>query len=296
MQDAVPVPTPVPTERLPPTEGFALNTRRKTIEAAALAGFFLGVMVLTVWGFAMRDWLPPAASRHAVGMDAMIRYLLITTGAIFVIGHVVLIRFIWRYGRGASTEAPRTSPRAERLWAILPVVIMALVAEVGVLLIGLPVWDQIYGELPEDVVVVDVAARQFEWLIRYAGSDGEFGGTDPEQIDGAANPTGIDAADPRGADDVVVRNVLRLPVDRMAYLRLRSHDVLHSFSVAAFRVKQDIVPGIVLSTQFVPTQVGTFEIGCAELCGLAHYRMRGRVIVMPQDEYDAWLSEEGGGA
>ena len=74
-------------------------------------------MVLTVWGFAMRDWLPPAASRHAEGMDAMIRYLLLTTGVVFVIGHAVLIRFIWKYGRGASTEAPRTNPRAERLWS-----------------------------------------------------------------------------------------------------------------------------------------------------------------------------------
>ena len=290
-----PVPAPPPTERLPPTEELALKTRRQTLEAAALAGFFLGVTVLTVWGFAMRDWLPPAASRHAEGVDSMIRYLLITTGVIFVIGHGVLIRFIWKYGRGASTEAPRTNPRAERLWSILPVVIMALVSEVGVLLIGLPVWDQIYGELPEDVVVVDVAARQFEWIVRYAGSDGEFGRTDPEQIDGGSNPTGIDAADPRGVDDIVVRNVLRLPIGRMAYLRLRSHDVLHSFSVAAFRVKQDIVPGIVGSTRFVPTQLGTFEIGCAELCGLAHYRMRGRVIVMSQGEYDLWLSEEGGG-
>jgi cytochrome c oxidase subunit 2 len=273
-----------------------LNTRKQTLEAGALAGFFLGVTVLTVWGFTMRDWLPPAASRHAEGMDAMIRYLLITTGAIFVIGHGVLIRFIWKYGRGASTEAPRTNVKAERLWSILPVVIMALVSEVGVLLIGLPVWDQIYGELPEDVVVVDVAARQFEWIVRYAGSDGEFGRTDPQQINGQTNPTGIDVADATGADDIVVRNVLRLPIGRMAYLRLRSHDVLHSFSVAAFRVKQDIVPGIVGSTRFIPTQLGTFEIACAELCGLAHYRMRGRVIVMPQDEYDAWLSEQAGGA
>ncbi len=296
VRDVVPVPTPVSTESLTPTEELVLSTRRQTLEAAALAGFFLGVTVLTVWGFAIPDWLPPAASRHAEGMDTLIRYLLVTTGVIFVIGHAVLIRFIWRYGRGASTQAPTTNPRAERLWSILPVVTMALVSEVGVLLLGLPVWDEIYGELPEDAVVVDVAARQFEWIVRYAGSDGAFGRTDPEQIDGAANLTGIDAADPTGADDIVVRNVLRLPIGRMAYLRLRSHDVLHSFSVAAFRVKQDIVPGIVGSTRFVPTQVGTFEIGCAELCGLAHYRMRGSVIVMPQAEYDTWISEEGGGA
>jgi cytochrome c oxidase subunit 2 len=271
-----------------------MSSRRRTFEAAALALFFLGVAILTVFGFAMRDWMPPAASRHAAGMDGMIEYLLYTTGAIFVIGHLVLIAFIWRFGRGRRADNPETKPRTERLWSIAPVVIMALVSEVGVLVIGLPVWDEIYGDFPEDALVVDVAAREFEWIIRYAGSDGEFGRTDPEQIDGASNPTGLDAGDPRAADDVVVRNVLRLPVNRPIYLRLRSHDVLHSFSVAAVPLKQDIVPGIVGSTQFVPTRVGTFEIGCAELCGLAHYRMRGRVIVMSEDEYDQWQLDQGG--
>ena len=92
------------------------------------------------------------------------------------------------------------------------------------------------------------------------------------------------------------RNVIHLPVDRAAYLRLRSHDVLHSFSVAAFRVKQDIIPGLIGSTQFVPIEVGTYEIGCAELCGLAHYRMRGTVEVMSQQDFDVWLREQSGGA
>lgn len=271
-----------------------MNSRWQTLEVAALALFFLLVTVMTVWGFAMGEWLPPAASRHAPRIDGMIRYLLMTTGVVFVIGHFVLIHFIWKYGRGRPTDAPATNPKTERLWSILPVVTMALVSEVGVLVIGLPVWDEIYGESSEELVVVDVAARQFEWIVRYAGPDAEFGPTDPAQIDGASNPTGVDRSDPRGADDIVVRGALRLPVNRMAYLRLRSHDVLHSFSVAAFRVKQDIVPGIVGSTRFVPTQVGTFEIGCAELCGMAHYRMRGTVIVMPEDEYDAWLQEQGG--
>lgn len=272
-----------------------MSSKRQTLEATALVALFMGITIMTVFGFVMRDWMPPAASRHAEGMDGMIRYLLLTTGAIFVIGHIVLVRFIWAYGRGRSAASPVTSPRVERLWSIAPVVAMGLISEVGVLLIGLPVWDEIYGEVAEDAVVVDVAARQFEWLTRYSGPDGQFGRTDPFQINGQSNPMGLDSSDPLAEDDIVERNVLHLPVNRQAVLRLRSHDVLHSFSVAAFRVKQDIVPGIVGTTKFVPTQIGTFEIGCAELCGLGHYRMRGRVIVMSEADYDAWLQGKTGG-
>jgi cytochrome c oxidase subunit 2 len=265
------------------------------MEASALAILFLAIMVLTVGGFAAGDWMPDQASQHAAGMDRMIRYLLITTGAIFVLGHVVLISFVWMYSRGRETRSPVTNPRTERLWSIAPVIVMALIAEVGVLVIGLPVWDEIYGETPEDAIIVDVAARQFEWIIRYPGPDGQFGRTDPYQINGQSNPAGLDSDDPAAADDIVDRNVLRLPVDRPVVLRLRSHDVLHSFFVSALRVKQDIVPGIVGKTQFVPIQVDTFEIGCAELCGLGHYRMRGRLIVMTQVEYDSWLAERSEG-
>jgi cytochrome c oxidase subunit 2 len=272
-----------------------MNSKKQKLEAAALVVLFGGIMTLTFLGV-MRNWMPPAASRHAAGMDGMITYLFWTTGAIFVIGHAVLIRFIWRFGRGQRAESPVTSARSERRWSIAPVVAMALISEVGVLVIGLPVWDEIYGEVPEDAVIVDVAARQFEWLIRYPGPDGAFGRTEPTEINGQTNPMGLDPSDGVGVDDIVGRNVIRLPIDRTAYLRLRSHDVLHSFSVASFRVKQDIIPGLVGSTQFVPIRLGTYEIGCAEVCGLAHYRMRGTIEVMTQPDFDAWLREQSGGA
>jgi cytochrome c oxidase subunit 2 len=273
-----------------------VSSKRQTLEAAALVVLFGGIMIFTFAGFALRDWMPPAASKHAAGMDGMIRYLLLTTGAVFVIGHGVLIRFIWKFGRGREAGSPVTSARTERLWSIAPVVAMALISEVGVLVIGPPVWDEIYGEVPEDALIVDVAARQFEWIVRYPGPDGAFGRTEPAEINGQTNPIGLDPSDGLGVDDIVGRGVIRLPVNRPAYLRLRSHDVLHSFSVAAVRVKQDIIPGLVGSTQFVPVEVGTYEIGCAELCGLAHYRMRGTVVVMTQPEFDAWLREQSGEA
>lgn len=271
-----------------------MNGKGKSWEALALVVLFLGITVLTVFGFVARDWMPAAASEHGAGVDGMIRYLLLTTGAVFIAGHLVLASFVWRYARGGPTGSPWADPRVERWWSLLPVVAMALIAEVGVLVIGLPVWAKVYGPVPEDAVVIEVTARQFEWIVRYSGKDGRFGRTDPALIRGAANPAGLDPRDPAGADDLVFRNRLHVPVGGTVYLRLRSRDVLHSFSVPAFRVKQDVVPGIVGSTMFVPTAAGEYEIACMELCGMAHYRMRGRVLVQSPEEFDAWLSQQAG--
>ena len=273
-----------------------MREHRQTFEVLALVVLFLAIPLLIVVGFASREWLPPAASEHGAGVDGVIRYLVITTGAIMVIGHIVLAGFIWHYGRGRPTGSPRTSPRAERWWTLVPVIGMAVIAEAGVLLKGLPVWDQVYGPVPEDAVVVEVTGKQFEWITRYAGTDGKFGRTVPELVDDADNPVGLDDGDPDAADDLVFRGSVHLPVGRTAYIKLRSLDVLHSFAIAAFRVKQDVVPGIVGSTKFVPTQLGEYEIGCAELCGMGHYRMDGTVIVHSSEEYETWLAQQAGSA
>lgn len=270
------------------------NRNRQTLEVLALVLLFLGITILTVVGFVSRDWLPTPASEHAAGVDEVIRYLLITTGAILVIGHVALVAFLWRYGRGQATGSPQTSARAERWWSLLPVIGMALIAEVGVLVKGLPVWNKVYGPVPADALVVEVTAKQFEWISRYPGKDATFGRTDPTLIRGQENRAGLDKEDPHAVDDLVFRNVLHVPEGRTIHVRLRSRDVLHSFSVPAFRIKQDVVPGIVGRAMFVPIRPGRYEIGCAELCGLGHYRMRGAVVVHSPEEYEQWLQDQVG--
>ncbi|MBI4408447.1 MAG: hypothetical protein HY561_01985 [Gemmatimonadetes bacterium] len=127
-----------------------MKDRGQTAQAVALVLLFLGVTVLTILGFLSRPWLPPAASAHGPGVDGMIRYLLFTTGAIFVTGHVVLAGYVWRYARGKRTRAPRTDPRVERWWSVVPVIAMAGIAEVGVLVIGLPVWAEVYAVAQDD--------------------------------------------------------------------------------------------------------------------------------------------------
>lgn len=268
--------------------------RGSTIELIALIVLFLGITTFTVAGFAARVWAPPVASAHGAGVDGVIQYLALSTGAVLIVGTLVITWLLWRYGRGRSAGQPTVSARAERWWSLTPVVVIAVLAEVGVLAKGLPVWEMIYGATPPDALIVEVTAQQFEWIVRYPGADGVFGRTRPDLANASTNPAGLDAQDPAALDDIITRGGLHLPVGRAVLLHLQARDVLHSFSVPQFRVKQDVVPGMVIPTQFVPTVVGRYEIACAELCGAAHYRMRGRVFVHTPEEYQAWLSSQVG--
>ncbi len=267
------------------------SPERQTSEIVALILVFLGILIFALVGFSI-DWKPPVASVHGAGVDSVIQYLLLTTGGVLVLGTLTLLVFLWRFGRGGTSESPVTSERTERRWSLIPVIIMALIAEGGVLVKGMPVWKQVYGATPENALVIDVVGQQFEWLVRYDGKDGVFGRTDIHQIDGASNPAGLDVEDPASADDIVLRGEMHVPVGRTVLVRLHALDVLHSFSIPAFRVKQDLVPGMPGSTQFTPTIPGEYEIGCAELCGLGHYQMSGVIVVHDEAGYEEWLEQE----
>lgn len=272
----------------------------ETKSTQSLAGWILGVAVwllgVGVIVFGAREWLPPLASVHGAGIDRMIIYLLATTGGLILVGHVVLGYFILRFSRQDRASSDLPSPRAQRVWSIVPAIVMTLVAEGGVLLIGLPVWGQLYGqEPPEDAVVVEVTGEQFTWTIRYPGPDGEFGRTDPHLIS-ARNSLGLDRGDPAAADDIEELAVMYLPVNRPVRIRLRSKDVLHSFYLPHHRIKQDAVPGMTIELWFIPNREGEFELACAELCGFAHYQMRGTLHVVSEDEFAQWLGEKSAGS
>ena len=97
---------------------------------------------------------------------------------------------------------------------------------------------------------------------------------------------------PGGTDDILVEGgELHLPLDKPVKIVLRSNDVLHNFYVPQFRAKMDLVPGTFTYIWLTPTRVGTFEILCAEYCGVGHHVMRGYVVVEEEDAYAAWLGE-----
>jgi cytochrome c oxidase subunit 2 len=142
-------------------------------------------------------------------------------------------------------------------------------------------------------VVIEVTAQQFMWNVRYPGADQTFGPTDARLIDPATNPLGLDRRAAASADDVLTINEITVPVNRTVRIRLRSRDVIHSLFLPHFRVKQDAVPGMTPEVIFNPTRAGSFEIACAELCGLAHYRMQGTFNVVSEEEFAAWLQRQG---
>lgn len=247
----------------------------------------LGLVVLATYFFG-KAWLPPLVSDRA-GIDHAIWISLLVTGVVFIITNLLLGWFSFRYqdGPGAKAVYWHEDSRLEWTWTLVTAAIMFVI-----LFRALGLWAQVTSAAPADAFVVEVTGQQFAWNVRYPGKDGIFGRTDPKLVNpGDFNFIGLDKSDPNAADDVVLQNQLYLPEGRPVRVRIRSLDVIHSFFLPQFRVKQDAVPGMTSETWFVPQKAGDFEIACAEHCGLGHYRMRGQVHVVPAGELESRLKE-----
>jgi cytochrome c oxidase subunit II len=153
------------------------------------------------------------------------------------------------------------------------------------------VWAK-FVTVPKEATVVEVVGQQWTWSYRFPGRDGVLGTTDAGLIT-PDNPFGIDPNDPKGADDILISTPeVHLPVNKPVKLLLRSKDVNHQWAVAQFRVKMDMVPGMVTYVWLTPTRTGQFDVLCEQLCGLAHFAMRGRVVVDEERAFQAWLSKQ----
>ena len=243
--------------------------------------------------YGARAWMPELASRHGAGIDAMLHYLLVMVGGLFLTGYLALAYLIWRGSRRTAIGPRFASRRTELMLSSALGLGMAVIAEGGVLAIGMPVWREYFeATSPPDAVSIEVTAQQFAWNVRYPGPDGMFGRTDPLLIDDTTNPIGMDRRDPVSKDDIVTLNDITVPIGRPVRVQLHSKDVIHSFFLPNFRVKQDAVPGMTPEVVFVPTRKGHYELACAELCGLAHYRMRGFFNVVSEQEFAEWLNDQ----
>jgi len=253
----------------------------------------------------MTEWLglPPLAAAHGGAIDNMIGWIHIFMLVLFVGWGGFLLYTLVRFRQSRNPVADYrgvTSHNSTYLEVGVAVV-------EGVLLIGfaIPLWAaRVDARPPEsEALVVQVTGEQFAWNIHYPGPDRVFGRTDIKLLDLQSNPLGLDRTDPAAKDDVTTVNQLFLPVDRPIIVRLRSKDVIHSFGVPEFRVKQDAVPGLTIPIWFIPTittadmrtRMGNpefqYEIACAQLCGLGHARMRGFVTVQSAEEFQTWMDE-----
>lgn len=234
--------------------------------------------------------LPAQASQHASGVDRLLTEVHWLMAGMFV-GWLLLYLFILlRFRRGAN---PHADYKGTRGWAAKLAVAVVVIEALLIIFHAWPVWaTRTPVEPPSgEATVVRVVAEQFAWNAHYPGADGRFGRVAVDLIS-PSNPLGLDRTDPFAADDVTTINQLVLPLNRTVVIRLSSKDVVHSFWIPQMRVKHDAVPGLEATIWFTPTLAGNYEIVCSQLCGLAHYRMRGAVSVMPPADVDAFLAEE----
>ena len=284
---------------------------------------FLIFTVVSAWYYkdVMLGYGPlTAASEHGVEVDGLFNTTLIYTGIVFVITQIFLFWYPYKYreqeGRVAKFFPHNTN--LEIIWTIVPLIVMTfLVVE------GLIVWNNVMPDVnPEDEYVeVEATGYQFAWDIRYPGPDDKLGTRDFRKIDLATNSLGIDFADDKSIDDVVLSGAdnIVLPVDTTIRVRITAKDVLHNFYLPHFRVKMDAIPG--LPTYFIFTATKTtkefreqlreypewqepydptdpesnerweefnYELACAELCGIGHYSMKRIVEIVEKDEYEEW--------
>lgn len=230
-------------------------------------------------------WFPAAITADALTYDRQFTWTLWIAGIIFIGAQVLLAWTIIRARRRATASATHSNRPLEYTWLIATGALFITLS-----IVGSRGWAKSPERKPGEEVI-EVYAHQFAWNFRYPGPDGRFGRTDPKLIsDAGLNPIGIDPADARGKDDFVTAS-LRVPAKRDVLLVLHSRDVIHDFFVRELRTKQDIVPGMEIPLEIHVDVAGTYEIACAELCGLGHSQMHSVMIAMPPEEYDRWKKQ-----
>jgi cytochrome c oxidase subunit 2 len=199
-------------------------------------------------------WIPEAASNLASKVDGLLLVITFISIFFFVLISAVLIYFAVKYRRKSDDEETpyiTGNQTLEIIWTVIPSILLILLFVYGFV---------VYKDMrtpPKDAVDITVTGKQWLWTFEYY-------------------------------DGKKTLNELYVRLNRPVRMIMRADDVLHSFFVPAFRVKQDLMPGRYTQLWFTPTKIGTFDIFCAEYCGTGHSKMLGKVIVLSPEAYDIW--------
>jgi cytochrome c oxidase subunit 2 len=246
------------------------------------AAALLSVLAFVYAPFSPDWWVPVAGSpSHVIStfgreIDSLFIIILFITGIVFIGTQVVLVwasyRFVDQLDRDGTPVRPAQyfhgSQRLEVIWTIIPAAILVFIA-----LYQMGTWASIKfrSAAPKVPALAEITGRQFQWVIRYPGSDGKL----------------------NTPDDVITESDLHFVKKKQILIYLKSSDVLHSFYLPILRIKQDAVPGMTIPVWFDADTAGQFELVCAELCGWGHYKMRGRVTIHENDaEFQKWLDDQ----
>src|SRR5881392_1337676 len=214
----------------------------------------------------MLRWLPENVSTYGPDIDRLFYVIYYVTGATFFVVQITLLVFLVLYrhrdGRRATYTHGNTS--LEIAWTIAPAILLVILA-----FVSRKTWADIKQHIPPSDMVIQVTAKQFNWQVAYPGPDGKFG----------------------TEDDKKFLDEMHVPVNKPIRVILKSQDVIHSFFVPDFRIKQDAVPGREIIAWFDATKPGKYEWPCAELCGFGHSGMKGWVYVHTAEDYAKWAAE-----
>src|ERR1700674_1268778 len=264
--------------------------RGSTSVALAMSIFLIAITFVTVYIFMAKIWwFPPAITDFGHEIDDQFARTLLITGVVFVAAQLGLAYAVYRFrDHGQKATYFEGNNTMEIVWTLATLVLF-----VGLGLYARNAWAQVHfigasqGALP-----IEVTAQQFAWNFRYAGPDGKFGRTKPALVSASTgNPVGLDSTDPAAKDDIV-SPVAAVPVGREVELIIRSQDVTHAFYVRELRLKQDAVPGMEIHMHFTANVPGDYELACAELCGLGHYRMHSMLSVMSEGDFEKWEKDQ----
>lgn len=208
------------------------------------------------------DWFPTDATSSADQIDTLYYVLVIVSVPIFVLVMTIaiysVIRFRARPGDKSDGAPIHGNARLEVVWVLVPTIIVSALAAYGWIVL-----DNI-EEKKDNELIVDVHAQQFAWRFAY----------------------------PQQGRAPVRSHELVLPKDRPVFFRIHADDVIHSFWVPQFRLKQDAVPGITTRIRLTPDKIGRYQVVCTELCGIGHATMRQTVQVVEPAEFDKFIARQ----
>jgi cytochrome c oxidase subunit II len=213
------------------------------------------------------------ASTYAASIDNVILLIAVLTGFWLLASYVVFFWLLWRFRAkpGIKTEYLTGNEKHIKRWITWPHALV-LVCDVFIIIGAVQVWYNVKQRLPEADRTVRIIGQQWAWTFQHPGAD--------NQLD--------------TPDDIFLVDELRVEVDQTYHFLLESRDVLHSFSVPVFRIKQDAIPGRTITGWFEATQTGEYDVQCAEICGIGHGVMAARIHIEDSDAHAAWIAAAAG--
>jgi cytochrome c oxidase subunit 2 len=218
----------------------------------------------------MIEYFVPAASTYAKDLDNLFDLVFWLVGFWFVLCQGVFFWLLFRFRArdGVKGQYVTGELKHEKRWITIPHMLV-LVCDIFIIYGAVRVWYDIKQNLPPAQETVRVIGQQWAWTFVHPGPDG--------QID--------------TADDISKINELHVREGTLYHYKLESLDVLHNFSVPVFRLKQDAIPGRVITGWFQPTMTGEHDVQCAEICGIGHGLMGARIFIESPEHHAAWLAE-----